>query len=364
MYMLIQKTDFMKDIEITSTALYYVVEKIKPEVIEGYVNNVQLIDSSDYLLKLKIHKQKTKEIIIGSKFPFISEHSLPVNSSPDGLIKFLKKKLYNQRIQEFTQDKNNRVIYLKLDDYFLIFELFSNSNIILTDLEFTIITSKQKEEWKDRIIKKNEKYIFPQNKDIKEKTIKELEEETNEFDIKKTISYLVKEYNVSPIYLQTDNKTDAIKLAKKIYNYKFPLIDIEETENKKTIIVKENKSDIALNEFFKQINEHYIENIKIDNVKEETTKTKKQNSILESQLQTKKEYQEIADKLQKEGEAIYSYFQTIEKVNEQIRIARDKKIPEDEIIKKLNDYFSKNQNQLKITKINLKDKTYTLDIQE
>ena len=143
--MQIQKTDFMKDIEITSTALYYVVEKIKPEIIGGYVNNVQLIDSSDYLLKLKIHKQKTKEIIIGSKFPFISEHSLPVNSSPDGLIKFLKKKLYNQRIQEFTQDKNNKVIYLKLDDYFLIFELFSNSISFLQiqNLQLLLLNKKK-----------------------------------------------------------------------------------------------------------------------------------------------------------------------------------------------------------------------------
>lgn len=359
-----QKTDFMKEIEITSTALYYVTEIIKPEIIGGYINNIQMVDSSDYLLKIKIHKQKTKEIIVSAKMPFISEHTLPVHPEPNGLIKFLKKKLYNQRIQEFLQDKNNRVVYFKLDDYYLILELFSNSNIILTDLEFTIITSKQKEEWKDRVIKKNEKYLFPQNKDIKEIDIKTLKEETKELDIKKTISYLVKEYNIYPGYLQTEDKTEAIKLAKELYSITNPTLEIEETDTKKILIVKDNKESIASEEFFKTINEHYIENIKIENIKEETTKAKKQNSILESQLQTKKDYQEIADKLQKEGEAIYSYFQTIEKVNEQIRIAREKKIPEVEIINKLNDYFSKTNSELKITKINLKDKTYILDIKE
>jgi len=357
-------SDFMKEIEITSAALHYIVEKIKPEVVGGYINNIQLVNSSDYLLKLKIHKQKTKEVIIGLKTPFISEHTLPVNDSQNGLIKFLKKKLYNKRIQEMKQDKNNRVIYFRLDGCYLIFELFSNSNIILTDSEFKIITSKQKEEWKDRVIKKNEKYIFPQNKDIKEINIKQLAEETKEFDIKKTISYLVKEYNIYSGYLQTENKNEAIRLAKNTYSFEYSRLEIDETATKKIVVAVEDSKEVGVGEFFEPINKHYLENIKIENVKEETTKAKKQASILDSQLQTKKEYQEIAYKLQKEGEIIYFYFQTIDKINEQIRIAREKKIAEDEMIEKLNLYFSNNQKELKIIKINLKDKTYILEVKE
>lgn len=359
-----QKTDFMKEIEITSPSLFYIVEKLKEEFVGGYINSVQLIDGEEPLFKFKIHKQKTKELIISLKTIFICEHVLPVNPLSNGLIKFLKRKLDNQRIQEIYQDKNNRVICLRLDDYNLIFEFFSKSNIILTDLEFNVITSKQKEEWKDRIIKKNEKYLFPQNKDIKEVDIKQLIDETKDFDLKQTISYLVKEYNTYPGYLVGDTKEEVVKRLKEIYSFNNPLLYLEEKGEKEIVVVRENEQVIDNYKFFEAISKHYIENIKIDNVKEEVTKTKKQNSILESQEKTKEEYLEIASNLQKEGEAIYSYFQTIDRVNEQIRIARDKKIADAEIIEKLNLYFSKNQKELKVTKIDLKNKTYTLEIIE
>lgn len=354
----------MKEIEITSPSLYYIVEKLKGEFIGGYINSVQLIDSEEPLFKFKIHKQKTKELIISLKTVFVCEHVLPVNPSSSGLIKFLKKKLDNQRIQDIYQDKNNRVICLRLDDYNLIFEFFSNSNIILTDLEFNIITSKQKEEWKDRIIKKNEKYLFPYNKDIKTIELKQLEEETKDFDLKQTIGFLVKEYNTYPGYINANNKKDAILQLKKIYTFKNPVLYLEEKNDKDIIVVKENDKEIDLLEFFEPISKHYIENIKLDNTKEETTKTKKQTSILDSQLKTKEEYLEIASKLQKEGESIYAYFQTIDIINEQIRIARDKKISEVEIIDKLNSYFSKNHKELSIKNIDLKNKTYILEIKE
>lgn len=349
----------MKEIEITSTALYYIVEKIKEEASLGYINNVQTIESKENLIKLKIHKQHTKEIIITPKTLFLSKHNLPVSSTPNGLIKFLKKKLYNQRIQEITQDKNNRVVYFRLDDYYLIFEFFSNSNIILTDLEHKVITSKQKEEWKDRIIKKHEKYEYPQNKDIKTTTKETLLEETKEEDLKKTISYFVKEYNISPLYLNKKTKEEVIEATKEIYNLKEPELYLEETETKKIVLVKESKNS---NDFFFPIIKHYLEDIEINSVKEEITKKQKQKSILESQLETKEEYQKLADTLEKEGELIYANFQTIEKINQQINIAREKKIPEEEIINKLNDYFNKFQKNIKILKINLKDKTYTLEI--
>ena len=353
----------MKKLDVTSTAFFYIVKELETEFLNGYINNIQLVNyEENNILKFKIHKTKTKELIITPQILFVTDLIYPTNPECGGLIKFLKKKLYNQKIHEIKQDKNNRVIYFKLDAYYLIFEFFSNSNIILTDHEFNIVTAKQKEEWKDRIIKKNEKYLFPQNKDIKEVDIKQLMDETKDFDLKQTISYLVKEYNTYPGYLVGDTKEEVVKRLKEIYSFNNPLLYLEEKGEKEIVVVRENDSVVDNYKFFEAISKHYIENIKIDNVKEEVTKTKKQNSILESQEKTKEEYLEIANTLQKEGEAIYSYFQTIEKINEQIRLARDKKINETEIIEKLNLYFSKNQKELKVTKIDLKNKTYTLEI--
>jgi len=356
----------MNKLDVTSTAFYYIVKELRKELVGGYVNNIQLVNySDDNLVKIKVHKQKTKELIITPQVLFLTELVLPVNPDGGGLIKFLKKKLYNQRIQEINQDKNNRVVYFKLDDYYLIFEFFSNSNIVLTDSEFNIVTSKQKEEWKDRIIKKHEKYVFPQGKSVFEIGEKELLAQTKALELKECISYFVKEYNVYSGYInQAKDKKEIIKTILELYSLENAKLLLKETttENKWIVIVIKDKEKNQTNNFFKEIANHYVKNIQINDSKENNIKKNKQESIKENQLNTRKEYEKIAKNLQLEGEVIYQYFQVIEKINEQIRIAREKKVSPEEIIKKINNYLSDNYKQLNIKSIDTKERSYILEI--
>ncbi len=192
------------NIEVTSTCIYYISKILNEELSQGYINNIQQINEE--YIKIKIHKQQTKQLIIMPNICFLSNYSLQTLPLT-GFIKYLRNTLYNQKIKEIKQDKNNRVIYLKLDKYYLIFELFSNSNIILTDTNYKIISSKQKETWKDRTIKKNEIYLFPNGEDIKEKNIQEILNQTKKTigdkpTKKQIISYFVKNYNISPYELE------------------------------------------------------------------------------------------------------------------------------------------------------------------
>lgn len=358
----------MKKLEVTSTAFFYIVKELQAEVVGGYINNLQLVNHEDNnLIKIKIHKTKTKELIVSPNILFLTELAYPVNPESGGLIKFLKKKLYNQKIQEIKQDKNNRVVYFKLDDYYLIFEFFSASNIILADLEFKIITSKQKEEWKDRIIKKNEKYSFPQGKEITEKTQKELLEDIKDKNLKATISYFVKEYNIYSGYInQEKTQKEIVEKTKELYDLRRPSLALEKgkNEDESLVLVAEGKEKQNSFGFFKIISEYFAEKLKTEETKIEKKSKNKQTSILDSQIKTRKEYEKIASNLQIEGEKIYEYFQIIEKVNEQIRLARDKKIGPEEIIKKLNDYFSKNHKELHVKSIDTKERSYVLEIKE
>lgn len=358
----------MKKLEVTSTAFFYIVKELQEEVLGGYINNLQLVNQEDNnLIKIKIHKKKTKELIVSPNILFLTELAYPVNPESGGLIKCLKKKLYNQKIQEIKQDKNNRVVYFKLDDYYLVFEFFSNSNIILTDLDFKVITSKQKEEWKDRIIKKNEIYSFPQGKEIVKKTEKELLDEIKDKDLKATISYFVKEYNIYPGYINKEKtQKEIVKKIKGIYDCETPALVLEKGRNEDEILVlvaigKEKQEPF---DFFKIISETLAEKLKTEETVTEKKSKNKNVSILESQIKTRKEYEKIANDLQKEGEKIYEYFQIIENINEQIRLARNKKIAPDVIIKKLNEYFSKNQKELSIKSIDTKERSYVLEIKE
>jgi predicted ribosome quality control (RQC) complex YloA/Tae2 family protein len=355
----------MKRLDVTSTAFFYIVKVLNSELLGGYINNIQLVNyETNDIIKLKIHKTKTKELIITPNALFITDRVLPVNSESGGLLKFLKKRLYNQKIQEIKQDKNNRLVFFKLDKYYLIFEFFSNSNIILTDLEFNVITSKQKEEWKDRIIKKGEKYVFPRGQEIDLENLKKIELEIKELDLKKTISYLVKEYNIYPEYIKNfKTKGEIIKEIKKLYSLKNAIMVVApgKTENELIGLVKENNESVSAFAFFKEIINNYAMFTAEETSAEKKSK-KKQISIIESQIQTRKEYENIAKNLEIEAQTIYQYFQIIEKINEQIKIAREKKIPNVEILKKINSYFSSNQKELKIKSINTKEQSYILEI--
>lgn len=344
----------MTDFQVTSTVFHYIVKKLNEELCLGYINNVQTVDKNVW--KIKIHKKKTKELIITPFVCFIPKTFFPV-SEILGFEKYLKKKLYNQRIKEIYQHKNNKVICFKLDKYNLIFEFFSKSNIILTDLDLKIITSKQKEEWKDRIIKKNETYVFPKTEDIKEQKKENIEKEINGLDMIDKIRFFSKKYNIAPIEINNAfNKGDGVENIFKNYNLKEPKVNLFKKEDKLTYYLSNKGEEIF--DCFEDIYKNKYEEIEI--VKE-NTKKEKSKTILDMQENKKKEILTKIKQFEKEGEFVYENFSLIENINKQISLAIDKKITDKEIITKINDYFIKNNINLKITSINRKNKSYEIE---
>ena len=357
----------MEKIDATSTVFYYIVKNLEEELVNGYINNIQCIDENTF--KIKIHKIKTKQLIVNQNLCFLSEYILPT-SETKGLFYFLKQKLFNQKIREVKQDKNNRVIYFKLDKYYLIFEFFSNSNIILTDIDFKVITSKQKEEWKDRITKKGEIYSFPSNidfKELKEKEIievieKELNKKLGDLTKKELISYLVKKYSLPPVDIEIvvgeKEKITAttIEHIKGIYNYTTPKITILDRNTSKIISIVNEEGEL-----YSDLENYYLEIYKDKAAETNTTKKEKRKVILEEQTLAKTKFEEDIKRLNKEGEYIYAYFTYIDQINKQIELATTKKVSEKEIIEKINNYLIKSKLPFEIKSINQKKKTYTID---
>jgi len=357
----------MDKITATSTIFYYVAKDLEKELVNGYINNIQTIDQDTF--KIKIHKTKTKQLVINQNICFLSDYILPT-SETNGLISFFKKKLFNQKIHEIKQDKNNRVIYFKLDKYYLIFEFFSNSNIILTDLDFIVITSKKKEEWKDRIIQKGEKYNFPTNidfKELNEKEIinnieKELNKKIQDLNKKTLISYLVKKYSLPPIDIEVvvgekeKITKETIKHIKDIYNYKTPRIVILDRGTDKYISIVNEEGQL-----YSELENYYLEVYKTKVAEKNETKKEKRQAILQEQTIAKSKFEDEITRLNKEGELIYTYFMYIDQINKQIEIATTKRINEQEIITKINNYLLKNKIGFEVKSINQKKKTYIID---
>ncbi len=77
----------------------------------------------------------------------------------------LRKYLEGAYLHSITQKDAERIVFIEFEQkntsYFLIAELFSKGNLILTDANYNIIALLEEQTWKDRSVKVGEKYIFP-----------------------------------------------------------------------------------------------------------------------------------------------------------------------------------------------------------
>jgi predicted ribosome quality control (RQC) complex YloA/Tae2 family protein len=340
--------------EITSNVFYYLCKELEKELCLGYINNIQNIDYDT--IKIKIHRKRTKQLIVRKEILYISNYDLKVMTKSTEFVRFLKKKLYNQRIQEIKQHNNNKVVYFTLDDYFLIFEFFSNSNIILTNKEFVVVSAKRYERWKDRNIIRHEKYSFP-----KCGVVFDIKEDLNLKDTKEIIKYFVNNYNIAPFYIKDilkDSK-DIGKDIKKLFEFK----SVDVIDNNNLFVVKESKENKDISEVFdKLFVNDYLENK--DENQQQTKKQTKIKLVLEKQDEKLKDFEEKIKVLKKEAETIYLHFNIIDEINKQINAAIAKKIPKKEIQETINKFFKSKDSNLKIKEIDLKNKKYTLHIKQ
>jgi predicted ribosome quality control (RQC) complex YloA/Tae2 family protein len=359
--------------EVTSTCFYYIQKILEEELAGGYINNVQNI--TDAILKIKIHHKNTKQLIVTKDVCFLSTDFKDVENN-NGFTKYLKKTLYNQKIHSINQDKNNRLLYLTLDKYILIFEFFSNSNIILTDLNLKILSAKQSEEWKDRIIKRGKTYIFPATIDINTTSdivLKELIQKKIPVSIatdkKEIISFFVKECNIHPHYLesiwQKHNKTmtidTIIKELRELQHLKNPSLEIvNSTKNKKIGVVSDSNIKKTSGDFFTEIIKEQLSTTQPKEIKKTNLKKCKIENILKEQEAAVTEFESQIKRLDQEGVFIYANFVLIDEINNQINLALNKKITLEKIIATLNNYFQIKKIRFNIKQIDLKNKKYTL----
>jgi predicted ribosome quality control (RQC) complex YloA/Tae2 family protein len=84
---------------------------------------------------------------------------------PDDFVGKLRRKLENAKVEAIEQHKFDRVAVLRMRTkeatYQFIIELFANGNLIICDENFIVLQCLRTEEWKDRVVKMREKYIFP-----------------------------------------------------------------------------------------------------------------------------------------------------------------------------------------------------------
>ncbi|MDP3734451.1 MAG: NFACT family protein [Nanoarchaeota archaeon] len=148
---------------ISSVELAALVNELQ-FIIRGKVSQIYHQENEEFVLQLHAPGQGKQLLkIVPGKFLCLTD-AKDVPLRPSGFCMQLRKYLSHASINDMYQQESERIVIFeleKLTTFFLIVELFSKGNIILTDKDYMIITVLDRQIWKDRTVKPGEKYLFP-----------------------------------------------------------------------------------------------------------------------------------------------------------------------------------------------------------
>lgn len=362
-----------KKIILNNTNFLYLENLLKTELVGGFVQKVQSLNTEDFYIRFKIRKDKeNKELVIGNGLCLISNVKTEAKEKNKGFSLSLNSKLVKRQIKNIKQINFEKIIVFEFLEYNLYCEFFSKNNIIFTDKQNKILYTLIREAWKDRKIARNQIYKPPK---MIAKTILEYEPKETDLDMTKNlVSNIVKNVDVNPIIIEEYIKIK--KLNKTDFNFK----DYQKTIN----FLKEiyNKHFFEKTKYYTKENKIYLFNIDIpflqtlnfnlnsilENIIFKESIYSKQNEILNKYNKQKNRLKRIIDsqkkaknKIIKKGEdaktkaeVIYQNYEFFETARKNIEIMFKLKKPNDEIKKYIEKLESKYKNNIKFKEIDKK----------
>ncbi|WP_459200902.1 ribosome rescue protein RqcH [Methanococcus sp. CF] len=358
--------------EMTNVDISIAVSELQ-KVINGKLDKAFLVNNQDgkeLILKVHMPEIGSREIAIGLgkyKYITITEYEREKPRTPHSFVMLLRKHLKNIKITSVSQHNFDRIVIFNFEwnelKYKLIIELFGDGNAILLDDEDKIILPLKIERWSTRKIVPKEIYKFPPQKDLDPKNLeytlaKELfseefqKEENKDTEVVRIISRifgLAGTYSeeiclISGIDKNLKNpKTEEIEklfeASKTFFNRVFneikpkstikngefvniDPIDLKSHENLKENEIKHYESFLtALDEYFSR----FIMKKEIKQAESKLQKlVKKQERILNSQLETKEKYEKQSSSNHKRGDLIYANYALVDEIVSTIKDAREK----------------------------------------
>ncbi|MBN1645151.1 NFACT family protein [Candidatus Woesearchaeota archaeon] len=152
--------------ELSSIELRFLIKELQG-IINAKIDQIYPPAKESLLLQLHVPGKGKKLLKITlPSFIYLSKEKYQMPAKITDFVTFLRETINNARIREINQIQNERIIEIKLEKnkkYSLIIELFSKGNIILCQNE-NILMAFWAHTWKNRTIKKGQKYIAPINK--------------------------------------------------------------------------------------------------------------------------------------------------------------------------------------------------------
>ncbi|NIP40604.1 MAG: DUF814 domain-containing protein [Candidatus Aenigmarchaeota archaeon] len=350
----------MEKSEITSLDLRFLARELKDSLVNGifrkiyqYKLSLEGKTSHQFLLEVFVPNKGSRFLYVDKNKIFLTTYKKPAPMEPPNFCLFLRKHLNNKKIIQIGQQGFDRVLEIRTNENILIFELFSDGNVILCDNEYNIIMPLYIQKWKDRDIKPKIKYKHPPSKidpfsvnfDYFRNFLKSSE--------KKLIAFLAKEVGLGPVYAKEvcmrakiDDQTEAGKVGLNESIYLFKIIQsLEKMEIRPTLYEdfvspfrleslkspvkseKENFSE-ALDEFFSEQQIQRVEKVE-ESVREEHRE--KMERILERQEEALEKWTGKKEETRTKADLIYSHYGTVESILEALNKAKSSGLSWEEI---------------------------------
>ncbi|MBU0456986.1 MAG: NFACT family protein [Nanoarchaeota archaeon] len=310
------------------------------------------------------------KIVPGKYLCFTNKKEVPLK--PSSFCMQLRKYLDNASIKAIYQKGSERIIVLELEKtekYFLIIELFSKGNLILTDEDYKIIGLLEQQTWKERTVKAKEKYIFPTPgfnwKEVSEKELKSLLEKSNR---KNLATSLATEFGLGGLYAEEICKINEIyskKLPGEVESKEINLIVktikkfLNKIEKPKGHIYEDDITPFPLTDR-KTISESdtYSEAIDTLNPFKIVSPYEKKIKMLEKTISQQQDaivkLEEKIELNKRKGELIYEKYSPLQKLLDIVNELKK--------IKEWNEIGKELKKEKKIKKVDLKEKRVVVDL--
>lgn len=160
----------MKNIKFSNFDVFAITKELGTILPHGKIDNVYEIDGELLLLKIKTHLNEKKNLIVknDSRLNF-TNFNYPIPKYPSQYIMSLRKYLKNKIILSVNQHNFDRIIIFEISNvegktWKFIVELFNKGNYILLDENNIVKIAKSYSKYRDRDILANREYNFPSSR--------------------------------------------------------------------------------------------------------------------------------------------------------------------------------------------------------
>jgi len=361
--------------QLLNLTLSYLLQEIQPLIKDSFVNKIQELSSDKFRFKLHT-SEGTKNLFLFPNAIFFSDYKIEAKKQTSGFGAFLRKRLQEKKILSIKQHKTDRIIFFEFHDFFLILELYSNGNIILTEKNFEIISAMKKEESKNRKISKKEIYAFPESKKLSlEKTsFKEFSEKFSENLKEKNnpVLALVSVLDIAPLFAEEiffelkikENPGEkqlkkVFEEIKKIYSLKQKSSPVVVKKGKEKILLPFKLSSLKNFEKVSSLNsaldDFYSKQLFSEKSPEE--KPKKLIALEHSfkqQLEHKNKLEKEIEENRKKAETIYENNLLIQEISDSAKKGFEKDLAEKEILEKINSFLKSSKKNIELVSLTKK----------